>query len=255
MDQRQKSMINNGVKGSYEHVLKNLRHFAEIKNPDQDICAVINVMPHTVAHMEEIMLSTAAKLNGSLSAFVIQRIAPSGRASGEVKWFIERQDIDPLMKVFDKIIREDKYPIEFCDVFPWCSVKPEYQYMLPKGGCNWGKEVCAVYMDGTVKRCAMASNDLSKKMTELTTPEKWRAFWDTDPELVAFRRKLHLDEACKSCELLQECGGSCVLARESGDPYDNTQPIDPATGKIKTECLEINGFNPQKGHDYLSKRR
>jgi len=237
----------NGVPGSYEYVMKNLKKFAEIKTDKQSICAIINVMPHTVSHMEEMMMATVSKLNGNIDTFGIQRIAPSGRADGEVKWFIEKQDVNPLMQIFHKMIQEKGVKVEFIDVFPWCAVKPEYRYMLPKGGCNWGTEICAVYMDGSVQRCAMSSNQLSKKMTELDTPEKWKKFWETDSELIAFRKKLHLDAKCQACQLLPECGGSCAIARREGDPYGKPL-IDITTGKVVGRC-------PSPGHDYLRKGR
>ena len=75
---------------------------------------------------------------------------------------------------------------------------------------------------------------LSKNVIQLDTPEKFNEFWQNDPELIKFRNKEHLDEKCKNCKLLKECGGGCVLARTTGDPY------------------KMN--NPSKGHDYLSKR-
>ena len=244
----------NGVPGSYEHVIENLKRFAKVKTEEQDICAIINVMPHTVAHMEEIMMATALKFDGKLDTFGIQRIAPSGRAAGEVKWFIEKQDVNPLMQVFHKMIQDKGFNIEFMDVFPWCAVKPEYRYMLPQGGCNWGTEVCAVYMDGSVSRCAMSANELTRNITELDTPEKWREFWDTDPELSAFRKKAHLDEKCKECELLRECGGSCVISRNSGDPYSNDENENASACnhlKSKPKFNDQDGTIPIQGHDYL----
>ncbi len=72
----------NGVPGSYEHVMANILKFAEVKNEDQQICAIVNIMPHTVAHLEEILMATALKLEGHLDTFGVQRIAPSGRADG-----------------------------------------------------------------------------------------------------------------------------------------------------------------------------
>ena len=245
----------NGVPGSYEHVIANAKKFAELKGDSQAVSAVINLMPQTVDHMSEIMLKTALKFDGKLKNFVIQRIAPSGRAAGEVKYFIEKQDVNPILKIFHEMIQNNGFNIEFCDVLPWCSVKEEYRYMLPVGGCNWGTEVCAVEMDGTVKRCAMASNPLLSKMTELDTKEKWQRFWDTEPELIAFRKKAHLDERCRVCKMLEQCGGACVMARTDGDPYQNENKllnkIDPQTGTIKSEYL-IDGYaEPEQGHDYL----
>ena len=246
----------NGVPGSYEHVLGNIKKYQELKNDEQAIGVVINVMPHTVDHFEEILVSAAQKLDWKFDAFVIQRIAPAGRAENDTRWFIERQDLNPIMHILHKMIQEKHAVVEFCDVLPWCSVKPEYRYMLPEGGCNWGTEVCAVDMDGSVRRCAMSSNTLSSKLTELDTKEKWQRFWYTDPELTAFRKKLHLDEKCKACELLRKCGGSCAMARQSGDPYSNhiLNPVDPTTGKIRPEYLGICNDDPTVGHDYLRSR-
>ncbi len=245
----------NGVKGSYEHVMSNLEKFAAVKTDEQEICGIINIMPHTIepkGHLEEIMMATALRLNGHLNTFGIQRIAPSGKAEGKADFFIQKQDVNPLMEVFHKMIKEKGYNVEFIDVFPWCAVKPEYRYMLPEGGCNWGTEVCAVFPDGSVSRCAMSSNKLSQKLTELDTKEKWDAFWNNEPELVAFRKKAHLDERCKACEMLKQCGGSCVMSRESGDPYAKAhKPIDTKTARVRPEYLKPDYDKPTEGHDYL----
>lgn len=214
----------NGVKGSYKHVMDNLKEFARVKSDEQEISATINVMPHTIKNMEQIMLHTALELNGDVDYFFIQRIAPSGRASDN-KFFIEQIQVNDVMQVFKKLKDEHGFNIEFCDVFPWCSVKPEYRDMLPKGGCNWGKEVCAVYADGSVKRCAMGDKDLSANMAQLDTPEKFKEFWETDKDLQMFRKMKHLDERCKACEMLRDCGGGCTIGRIDGDPYKEDEPI------------------------------
>jgi radical SAM protein with 4Fe4S-binding SPASM domain len=192
-------------------------------------------MPHTVNKMGQIMVNSALELDGKVDYFFVQRIAPSGRAEKKSpKWFIEKYQVNEVMQTFKKIKDEYGFNVEFCDVFPWCSVKPEYRDMLPKGGCNWGTEVLAVFQDGDIKRCAMENDSLSKNMLDLDTKEKFMEFWNTDPELVAFRKQKHLDEKCLECEMLEDCGGSCVMSREGGDPYKG------------------NPSNPQKGHDYLA---
>lgn len=213
----------NGVKGSYEHVMTNLKEFARVKSDEQEISATINVMPHTIKNMEQIMLHTALELEGNVDYFFIQRIAPSGRAINN-KFFIEQIQVNDVMSIFKKLKDENGLNIEFCDVFPWCSVKPEYRDMLPKGGCNWGTEVCAVYADGSVKRCAMGDKNLSANMTDLDTPEKFQEFWETDSELQKFRKMKHLDERCKACEMLKDCGGGCTIGRIEGDPYKTDEP-------------------------------
>ncbi len=277
----------NRTPGSYEHVIANLNRFAEVKTDNQALCAVINLIPSTVSHIEDIMQTTINRFNNKLDSFCIQRIVLEGRAEGDTKWFIRKEDINTVMEVFNKMIHEKEKDINFCDVLPWCIVDEKYWPMLNEGGCNWGTEVLAVYMDGKITRCAMSKNGLSKKMTELNTKEKWQEFWNNDPELNAFRNKIHLDNKCKTCELLSRCGGSCVLARESGDPYmktidiydnpritnemllrclkekhrsdlaEQTVDVSKETGKV-TLNIPINysiDDSYQAGHDYLSGNR
>ena len=69
-------------------------------------------------------------------------------------------------------------------------------------------------------RCALSESKLSANLTELDTPEKFMQWWMTDPELVAFRQKLHLDEACRRCAKSRECGGACVIASKSNGGVD-----------------------------------
>lgn len=224
----------NGCKGSYNHVMENLKKFAQIKSSSQEICVIVNIMPNTVEKMKDIMLNAARELGGKVDGFAIQRIAPIGRACGTKKYFIEKEDVNRVLKVFRNMKEEYGFYLEFVDAFPLCTVKPEYRDLLPKGGCNWGTDYCAVFTDGTVSRCAMSDKKLSNNMTELDTSEKFSDFWNNDQELVKFRKKEHLDEECKRCKLLEECGGACVLARKTGDPYKYQEP--------------------EKGHDYLAIR-
>lgn len=223
----------NGCAGSYEHVLKNVREYIKIKNDSQKICIILNLMPQTVKNLKEIMLNTNKQLLGKVDGFAIQRIAPIGRACGDTKYFIEPEDINSVMSVCKEMNEKFGFFIEFVDSFPLCRVNQKYWNLLPKGGCNWGTDFCAVFSDGSISRCAMSENKLSANILDLDTQKKFYNFWDNDKELKLFRKKAHLAEKCINCALLKECGGGCVLARKSGDPY-------------KQE-------NPEKGYDYLSK--
>lgn len=255
----------NRTPGSYEKVMSNIQKFAEITkgNPSKEIYGIVNVMPHTVHQIEQIMLSANERLNGAINGFGIQRIAPSGRADGQNAYFIQKIDVNPMMETLDKFSK-DGFDIQFIDVFPWCAVKEEYRHMLPKGGCNWGDEVLAVFKDGSCKRCAMSANELSKNVLELDTEDKWINFLKTDPELIAFRKKAHLDEVCLECELLQDCGGSCVMSRITGDPYkkdvqmfsDKYDEFTSDANNKKTRSITdlfraVEGHHVKTGHDYL----
>ena len=224
----------NGCPGSYEHAINNLKKYAKLKNKKQEICIIVNLMPQTVNNLKKIMININKNLNSTVDGFAIQRIAPIGRACGTEKYFIEQSDVNKVFEVCKEMKNEYGFFFEFVDAFPFCILKKEYREMLPKGGCIWGKDYCAVFSDGTVSRCAMSENKLSKNVLDLDTKEKFEKFWNTDKELDSFRRKDYLDDKCKKCKLLEKCGGGCVLARKTGDPY-------------KKEKLEV-------GHDYLAKR-
>ena len=224
----------NGCLGSYNKVMENLRRYAKVKNKNQEICIIVNLMPSTIEHLWDLVNNTNNELNGKIDSIAIQRIAPIGKACGTKKYFIDTKDVNQILKTFKEIQEKYGFYLEFVDAFPWCIVKQEYRNLLHKGGCNWGTDYCAVFSDGSVSRCAMSENKLSMNMTQLDTREKFEDFWKYDKELTRFRKKEHIDEKCKNCELLDDCGGGCALARMTGDPY-------------KREEVE-------KGHDYLIKR-
>lgn len=224
----------NGNPGSYNHAIENLREYAKVKNNNQEICIIINLMPQTVNKLKSIIENITKELDNKVDGFAIQRIAPIGRACGTNKYFIEAKDVNKVFEICDYMKKTKGYYFEFVDAFPLCVVDKKYHNMMYKGGCNWGTDYCAVFADGKISRCAMSENKLSKNMMELDTPEKFNDFWQNDSELVSFRKKEYLDDICKKCKLLLECGGGCVLARTEGDPYKKMPPI--------------------KGHDYLAIR-
>lgn len=224
----------NGCKGSYEHAIKKIKEYSKFKRKEQEICIIVNLMPQTVEKLENIMININKELDKKVDGFAIQRIAPIGRACGTEKYFIEQSDVNKIFEICKKLKNEYGFFFEFVDAFPFCTIKKEYREMLPKGGCIWGKDYCAVFSDGSISRCAMSENKLSKNVLELDSKEKFKDFWNNDKELKSFRKKDYLDDKCKECTLIEECGGGCVLARKTGDPY-------------KKEKIEI-------GHDYLAKR-
>ena len=210
----------NGVKGSYEHMMENVRKFIKVKGDDQSVGITVNVMPQTYDKIGEIVHNANRDLLGSIQDVCVQRIAPVGRAAKNPEMFlIEKQQVDVLMPILNAL-HEEGLGLDVCDCFPWCSVKPEYRHLLREGGCNWGTEIVSVSRNGDAYRCALSETKLSKNLTELDTPEKFMEWWMTDPELVAFRKKLHLDEACRRCAQSRECGGGCVISSKCSGGVD-----------------------------------
>lgn len=219
----------NGVPGSYNHMMENVRNFIDVKTDEQSVGITVNVMPQTFDKIGEIVYNTNLDLGGAIKDICVQRIAPVGRAAKNPKrYLIEKQDIDVLMPILAGL-KENGYGLEICDCFPHCSIKPEYRHLLPEGGCNWGTEIISVSPKGDITRCALSDSKLSANMTELDSPEKFLDWWMNDPELVAFRKKYHLDEACKRCAHSRECGGACVIASAANGGIDPlaTPPNQP----------------------------
>ena len=235
----------NGCKGSYEHVMGNLNKFAEVKKEGQTICAVVNIMPSTIKQLKEMTQATISKLDGKLDSFMIQRIALVGRAEGKEEYRIRPEQVNKVMDVFYQL-KKNGTDVVFCDVFPWCALDPQYRSMLPKGGCNWGADggMCAVFMDGTISRCAMSENSLSTNITALKTPKQWNHFWKKDAEIRAFVERKHLSKGCKKCKDLENCGGSCVMSRTAGDPYKGN-PKHPTKDYDYLVPSDKTGKNPQ----------
>ncbi|MCL2228768.1 MAG: radical SAM protein [Firmicutes bacterium] len=224
----------NGVKGSYKAVTTNVKEFQRVKD-DAEVGVTINVMPHTANEMNSIMFNAMNEFDNKVNMFCIQRIMPAGRACGSVDFQIERIDANNIMAVFNEMQKEYGQKIDLCDVFPYCAIKPMYHHLLPKGGCNWGKDNVSVKPDGSIVRCGTGGNALSKNMLELDTYEKFMDFWDNDKELAAFKKMHHLDEACKNCLLLKDCGGGCLHSNKLGDPFKTGHP----TGKSKDYLSEV----------------
>ena len=110
------------------------------------------------------MLNSNKVLDGGVDGFAVQRIAPIGRACGTTKYFIEQDDVNPILKILKRMKEVYGFYLEIVDPFPLCIVNPKYRDIIPKGGCNWGTDYCAVFSDGSISRCAMSEKKLSANM-------------------------------------------------------------------------------------------
>ena len=221
----------NGNCFAYESAVSQIKQFISLRGEEQSVGVIINLTPENVEHLEETLKTFLAtvSLDPSRDTFLIQRIAPVGKAKENYdRWKITRELVLKALKIFESIRKEFGIGVRLdaVDVFPWCAVPEEYHYMLTPGGCQWGQPggVLSVTQDGEIQRCALSGKNLGNFL-ELDTPERFEAFYRDNPTLKAFREKRHLPESCLKCKYFEQCGGGCIIAT-GGDPYaSETIPV------------------------------
>ena len=228
----------NGNRGAYEHGMRQLKRFMHCRGKaEKGIAIVLNFVPYTLQHLEQMMEGAIEELHmdPERDYFMVQRIAPTGRACNNYdQWKIQPDLLIDALDAFEYLHERRGFDVKVdtVDVFPWCAIPDKYHYMLNPGGCQWGQPggVLSVVQDGGIQRCALSERILGN-ILDYGTPEEFTKFMLENPTLRVFREHRHLDQKCLSCELLEKCGGGCVIAAGRGDPY-------------KTDIVNV-------GHDYL----
>ena len=218
----------NGNPGAYEHGMRQLKAFIKARNDaDKCLAIVLNFIPYTMQHIEEMMRSviTELQMDPQRDYFMVQRIAKTGRACKSYSQWMVQQDL--LAKALNtiEIIRYElgfETKLDAVDAFPWCAIPEQYRYMLTPGGCKWGHPdgVLSVVQNGDIQRCALSERSLGNFL-KINTPEAFTQFMMENQILQQFRAHRHLDSKCLSCNLLDKCGGGCIIAAGRGDPYKN----------------------------------
>ena len=222
--------------GSYKWAMKRLRRFVEVREDDQAIAIVLNFVPYTIEHLEEMMSGVAEEIGmePGRDYFTVQRIAPTGEAVNDYdRWKVI--NLAGALETIERFSERTGFEVKLdaVDAFPFCAVPDKYWYMLTEGGCKWGQPhgILSVIQDGGIQRCALSERVLGNFL-DIDTPEKFTKFMTENSTLQAFMACAHLDKKCKGCWLLDKCRGGCVIAAGNGDPY-------------MTSSITV-------GHDYLA---
>jgi len=172
---------------------------------------------------------------------MIQRIIPSGGATGEFKFGLNINDLEILMQQLDKIAKEYSIPILFEDPVPWCTVDKKYHKYLAR--CEWGFTRGAINSSGLLNRCG--ADDLYRlgSIFEGNIQETWK----NHPILQSFRSKEYLADECKTCELLNFCGGGCPLSCGTFKDHDLDQLY---IQKVQQESIGIFSINSPTGEGF-----
>lgn len=200
--------------GSFVSLTKNLQKVASFDNAI-GICA--NATPANLYQIYDIVAVISYVYEIPVCSLMIQRIVPSGSATGDFKFGLNLNDVDILMHQIDRVVKDFHIPVLFEDPVPWCTVDPQFHKYLTR--CEWGYTRGAVNSAGFLNRCGADDQYRLGSIWEGNVHDVWK----THPILESFRSKKYLPEECQQCSLLQQYGGGCPLSCGTMKDHDLDQ--------------------------------
>ena len=225
-------------KGSFEQLMANLQQMA-VFGHKVGICA--NAMPQNLDQIYDIVDHMQTVRRIPVRRLMIQRIIPSGGATGDFKFGLNLNDVEKLMAQIDRVVTTFGLPFSFEDPVPWCTVNPKYHKYLAK--CLWGYSRGSVNSNGLLNRCGADDHSRLGSIWDGNIQEIWRSH----PILRSFRSKQYLPDECKTCDLLNRCGGGCPLSCGTFKDHDIDQLYiqriqRQATGRFKPNAPTGAGY-------------
>lgn len=189
--------------GSFSKLLLNLQRVAACGKKVGVCC---NAMPQNLDQIYGIISQVQKVFKIPVRSLMIQRIIPSGAASGEFKFGLNLDDVERLMSQIDRVAIDFGIPIHFEDPVPWCTVDKKYHKYLAK--CQWGYTRGSINNTGQLNRCGADDHYRLGTIWDGNVQEVWL----NNPILRSFRSKAYLPDECQTCDLLDKCGGGCPLS-------------------------------------------
>ena len=190
-------------RGSFSKLIPNLKRLAACGKTVGVCC---NAMPQNLDQIHGIVSRIQNEFQIPVRSLMIQRIIPSGAASGEFKFGLNLDDVERLMVQIDRVATEFGIPILFEDPVPWCTVDSKYHKYLAK--CLWGYTRGSINNKGQLNRCGADDHHRLGTIWDGHIQDTWL----NNPLLQSFRSKAYLPTECNVCELLDKCGGGCPLS-------------------------------------------
>ncbi len=207
----------NKTTNSYEIMLANLENYDKLRDTNQNLGAVLNIMNHNYDHLYEI-IDRLLEQKLRLDYVLIQRIGLYGRASGKESEKIVMEKLAIAFEQIDKINKVlgiESIPV---DAYPLCLIPEEYHKYLDR--CDWGYGTASLDMNGNITRCAVATHSGSNLLGNILETSV-TDIWQNSPTLIHFRNKDYLREECRGCHLLTQCGGGCPMSCGNNELSDD----------------------------------
>ena len=190
------------AEGSYKNLTKHLRELSEF---DVTIGIAINIIPQNVDAIYDAIKNLLLIEKIKISYVILQRIVPFGRAAKKPEFLLDKELVNIAMENVDRIAKDLGINILVEDPFPLCAMDEKYRkYMSP---CEWGFTKAALNGEGDITRCGADPRYLLGNIFQ--TPLK--EIWEESPMLKRFREREYLPNSCKTCQLVNRCGGGCAL--------------------------------------------
>lgn len=186
--------------GTYAEIIKNLKAWQAAKTPEQGTGITLNFSKDNYNHIFETITHIIDE-GIDVEYVQIQRLGPHGRAA-DGSWKLTLDEVVTAYRQIARLSEELGIRAEVVDAFPLCLLPEEVRGYA--GRCDWGFGTLAVFMDGSVSRCAVARHNIGNL---LIMPLMY--IWNNTPELAEFRAKTYLPSECRNCQLIEACGGGC----------------------------------------------
>ncbi len=108
-----------GVEGAYDNLVSNLKLYNSIKDKNQNIGIVLNVMKHNYNHLYDSIYSLKEQ-NLDIDYVLVQRIGAYGKAYGKDNYMMILEQIISAFENIDRINKDLNVETRMVDAFPYC---------------------------------------------------------------------------------------------------------------------------------------
>lgn len=170
------------------------------------------------------------------------RYKPAGRARGATYLAarLSPEQVDALAPALEALVRGGAIPIRVdCALVPLLATRPIDPVSLVRFGvlgCEAGRHLAAVRVDGAVAPCSFADASALDASVAFGDARAWSA----DATLESLRA-LHDAEPCRSCELRDVCRGGCRVVAAHVDGAVGPDPECPRVRRARAAARSRDG--------------
>lgn len=204
----------NAPSGTYNDVMSKLEKYS---HNGVTVNIAINITPETFNKIYDMVATTIAH-GVNLSALLLQRIIPLGRAKYKNNYDVSKGHIAIALEQIENVEKDFNIEISFEDPYPLCVVPEKYHKYMK--GCPEGINRIPVKGDGSITACG-AVGDV--KIGNILT-DTYDEIWTNNKRFMEFRCGSFLtNEKCLECTMKDKCRGGCpvryIMSEQEHEPF------------------------------------